>query len=443
MTRSPLLFLFLCVVAVPVLAQKNYQSAFIVNNNGDTVKGFIDYREWYVNPKQIKFKTTNGGAVKDFTSRDIRAFKVVNELYVSRIVDIEFDSSANTARWIPYEGNAVYKDSSVFLLSLVQGKSSLFLLTHPRRRVSYYLQTDGVKPILLVNRKTLTPTYLDTTKDKSFNRYDWNWNFTATDLENSKSGVFGIQMTYLLANFPPKSSEINNLLYQSKSLSRIVNAYNTHFQGSEMSIIDGAYFNKIKVKLGVNATYMTSYLNVSVAGSSYNDLFVMKGSGYGIGVTSQYLLPRTLGKWAIFNDIVYNSYKLSGQDESDINNLTISKYSFNLSNFKIYTQARYRLVQLNKLDVFVNAGIFHSFLLKTDSYFEVKSADFPSSNRSGTIIDKDDLRPIRLGIVAGFGVNLNHHFQLECRMDRQSSLSAAGAIGSLFTNIQVMGSYFF
>jgi hypothetical protein len=443
MTRSAFLHLFLLVVAVPVLAQKNYQSAFIVNNNGDTVKGFIDYREWYVNPKQIKFKSANDGTVKDFTSRDIRAFKVINELYVSKTVDIEFDSTANTAVWVPYEGNAVYKDSTVFLLSLVQGKGSLFLFTHPRRRVSYYLQKEAVKPILLVNRTTLTPTYLDTTKYKSFNKYDWNWNFTAADLEKSKSGVFGIQMTYLLADFPPQLSEINKLSYKSKPLAAIVNAYNAHFQGSEMSIIDDTQYNKIKVKFGVNAAYMNSYLNVSVTGSFYNDLFVMKGSGYGFGMTSQYTLPRMLGKWAIFNDFIYNSYKVSEQSESDINNLTISKSRFNLSTFRIYTQARYRLMQLNKLDVFVNAGIFHSFLLKTDSYFEVKSADFPSSNRSGTIIDKDDFRPIRLGIVAGFGVNLNRHFQLECRLDRQSSLSAASAIGSLFTNVQIMGSYFF
>jgi Outer membrane protein beta-barrel domain len=444
MTRSQCFYLLLLIAfATPVLAQKNYQPAYIVNNSGDTIKGFIDYREWYVNPKQIKFKATKNGVVKDFSSLDIRAFKVVNELYVSKIVDVEFDSTANAYLWIPYDGNAIHRDSSVFLLSLVQGKSSLFLLTQPSRRASYYLQKDASKPILLVDRATLTPTFLDTIKDKSFNRYDWNWNFTANDLEKSKSGVFGIQITYLLADFPPKLSEINSLAYKSKPLSKVINAYNAHFKGSENSIIDDANFNKFKVKFGVNAAYMASYLNVSVSGSFYNDLFIMNGSGYGIGLTSQYILPRTLGKWAIFNDFVYNSYKASGQDESDINNLTISKYTFNLSNFRIYTQARYRLMQSNKLDVFINAGIFHSFLLKTDNYFEVKSADFPSSNRSGSIIGDESLRRFKFGIVAGFGINYNRHFQLECRIDRQSGLSKVGAIFSLLTNIQIMGSYFF
>ncbi len=443
MTRSSGLFFFFLFICTPLLAQKNYQPAFIVSNNGDTVKGFIDYREWYVSPKQIKFKDVNGGSVKDFTSRDIRAFKVANELYLSKIIDIEFDSTANAYRWIPYEGNAVHKDSSVFLLSLVQGRGSLFQFTHPTRRVSYYLQKEALKPILLVNRPTLTSIYLDTIEEKSFNRYDWNWNFTASDLEKSKSGVFGIQITYLLNDVPPKSSEINDLSYKSKSLSRIVNAYNAHFKGSEMSMVDGANLNKIKVKFGVNATYMTSNLNASVVGSFYNDLFAMTGSGYGIGVTSQYLLPRTLKKWMIFNDFTYNSYKFSGQDESDVNNLTISKYRFDLSNFRIYTQARYRLVQSSKLNVFVNAGIFYSFILKTDNYFEVKSADFPLSNRSGAIIDKENLSPVRFGIVAGFGVNFAHHFQLECRVDRQLSMSQGIGTSSSLTNIGIMGSYFF
>jgi hypothetical protein len=438
-----LFFCFLLQISMPLMAQKNYQPAFVVNNSGDTLRGFIDYREWFVNPKEIRFKSSENGSIRDFKPNDIRTFKVVNDLYVSKTVDIEFDSTTNAFRWIPYEANSIFKDSSVFLLSLVQGRGSLFMLIHPSRRTSYYLQKDAIKPILLVNRNTLTSTYLDTIKDKSFNRYDWNWNFTSTDLEQAKSGVFGIQIKYLLSDFPPQLSEINKLSYKAKSLSRLINAYNQQFDGEKSSITNDEGFNRVKVKVGINAAYMSSSMNISVSGSFYNDLFVMKGSGYGFGVTSQYILPRMRGKWAIFNDFTYNSYKTSGQDESDINNLTISKYRFNLSNFRIYTQVRYRLLRSNKLDVFLNAGIFHSFLLKSDSYFEIKSADFPSSNRSGAIIDNDNLRPIKFGIVAGFGVNFDRHFQLECRVDRQSSLSPADAIGSLFTNIQVMGSYFF
>jgi len=43
--------LFLAVIAPAVLfAQSNFKSGYIVMPKGDTVKGYIDYREWDNNP---------------------------------------------------------------------------------------------------------------------------------------------------------------------------------------------------------------------------------------------------------------------------------------------------------------------------------------------------------------------------------------------------------
>ena len=143
------------------------------------------------------------------------------------------------------------------------------------------------------------------------------------------------------------------------------------------------------------------------------------------------------------NDLVFSSVQLKGYEETTLNNLTITTSEFDISNFRIYTQVRYRVLSLNNWDLFVNAGIFHSFLIKAENSFSQTSPDFPSSNRSGVIIKEEVLRPVKYGIVAGLGVKLNGKFQLESRIDRQSGLSQAIGISSLLTNFRIMGTYFF
>src|SRR5476649_1116056 len=48
----------LLLVALPavVLAQANYQEGYILKNNGDTVKGYINYQEWEYSPLKVEFK---------------------------------------------------------------------------------------------------------------------------------------------------------------------------------------------------------------------------------------------------------------------------------------------------------------------------------------------------------------------------------------------------
>jgi hypothetical protein len=52
------LTLLLCF-ALPLVtfSQSNYRSGYIIKNNGDTIKGYINYREWSLSPKYIQFKS--------------------------------------------------------------------------------------------------------------------------------------------------------------------------------------------------------------------------------------------------------------------------------------------------------------------------------------------------------------------------------------------------
>lgn len=56
MSKSLLILLLASLVVSQItLAQKNLQPGAVITSRGDTLKGFIDYRNWEKNPIAIDF----------------------------------------------------------------------------------------------------------------------------------------------------------------------------------------------------------------------------------------------------------------------------------------------------------------------------------------------------------------------------------------------------
>jgi len=87
----------LCVVLLPTLsyAQSNYKAGYVVDLKGDTLKGFIDYREWQSNPNSINFKTSIADAKPhQYTPADITFFSINKlEAYISYTGPVSMDAT--------------------------------------------------------------------------------------------------------------------------------------------------------------------------------------------------------------------------------------------------------------------------------------------------------------------------------------------------------------
>ena len=64
--------IFLTTCFLQLVAQNNYQPGFVVENNGDTVKGSIDYKRWDRSPTKITFKSVTQSKV--YAPLDIKVF---------------------------------------------------------------------------------------------------------------------------------------------------------------------------------------------------------------------------------------------------------------------------------------------------------------------------------------------------------------------------------
>src|ERR1700754_3018582 len=75
------------------IAQSNYKSGFVVNLKGDTLHGFIDYKEWDNNPGDITFKKDlKGDKSANYSTKDAAAFTITGlEQYKRYILPISTD----------------------------------------------------------------------------------------------------------------------------------------------------------------------------------------------------------------------------------------------------------------------------------------------------------------------------------------------------------------
>ncbi|WP_374951695.1 hypothetical protein [Mucilaginibacter sp.] len=128
--------ILLLAIFCPIVsfAQSNYKPGYIVTIKGDTLKGFIDYREWDLNPKSINFKQTGTTSAKTVTPADVS--------YLS-INDLE--------SFQKYAGNISRDETMVDRViggrdtSFITG--DFFLRVMQRGRViDLFSYTDGIKP---------------------------------------------------------------------------------------------------------------------------------------------------------------------------------------------------------------------------------------------------------------------------------------------------------
>jgi len=152
-------FLFCLLLLFPILcsAQTNFQPGFVVKNDGDTLRGFINYIERLNNPKEVTFRRTSGDSNQIFVVRDISALKI-NDLvaYQRFVVDIsigKFDVGK-----VARTQDTTFLRDTVLLEVLEEGKYvSLYSYRDNIKRRFYLKEHTDVKPVELIKEQYIDP----------------------------------------------------------------------------------------------------------------------------------------------------------------------------------------------------------------------------------------------------------------------------------------------
>ena len=159
--RKVTLLLSFAIVSNCLFAQKNFQPGYIINNSGQKIEGFIDYRKWDRNPDKISFMVTMEGEpityspldIKSFYVKDEMSYYLKDEMYISAIVDI--DKSPYSISELTQDFNGKFEKEVVFLSLYIQGAYNLYYYKDENKKIHYFINNQGNEIEELIFRKYL------------------------------------------------------------------------------------------------------------------------------------------------------------------------------------------------------------------------------------------------------------------------------------------------
>ncbi len=170
----------LAVILFPLLtsAQSNYKPGYVVTLQGDTLKGFIDYKEWDKNPVSINFKATTGSSEGQyFTVKNAGSFAITGLEYYQRFIlsisQDQVDIGKVTAR-----PDTTHITDTVFLRLSTKGKYlALYSYTDNIKRHFFLLDAGDPQPEELVYQAYYNPD--ESSSIHHINRYRGQLQFLA------------------------------------------------------------------------------------------------------------------------------------------------------------------------------------------------------------------------------------------------------------------------
>ncbi|MFC2123797.1 hypothetical protein ACFLU5_03210 [Bacteroidota bacterium] len=391
-----ILCLFIWTKAFPA---GDYREGYIVTNLGDTIFGFIDYKDWEINPKSIIFTLKRGPIGKTFLTTDILSFGVENKIYRSSIVEI--DNSPYRKNEITHSRSPKLVTDTVFLQVLVDGDKRLYQLKDGNWKEHFFINIDDKITTLVYKR------YLDDTNRKS----------RVTSITQYKDQL----QTYL-----QDCSTINEVIplveYSREDLMNCFKYYSDcagppiqYFWKSSNAIIEfgimvGISQSQVSI-VGQNYGYqdlVNAYFSLStdpVLGLKVNILFPAKGNGI----------------ISMNNELLYNSYLVSSYDRNPETGDEFNSVYLELGNLFLDLNMMLRYsYPIKSGSAFLNGGISIGYAMSITNY----SKEIRQRTTSRTVIEGEavhDPHIFELGLLAGLGGEYKR-FSLELRYENGNGM---------------------
>lgn len=400
-----------------VEAQENFKPGYIIKQNRDTIKGFIDYRNWDKNPFLIKFKTEINAQEEAFDPLSIQEFNVEDEVYVSGIIKVE-TTPLKTDELTENAEFKIKKDTT-FLQALFQGDKSLYYYRNEDKRDNFYILKGDEYELL------------------KYKRFIKNKNGQKAIVENK---AYLGQLTSYLDDCSTIYAEIVHARYRQKELYRIFEYYkecigeNFLYQKKEKKIqkhfgvVSGASLSMLNFK---------SVANANLVNTDYDSSFRPV-----LGLYIDFILPRHQRKWSIYNELLLTNYNISGvyEDYTSDENFSISTTEFKYTYLRVNNLVRFKY-PVGSMEIFVNGGISNSLVIG-GSNFEKKEIKFFVDER---VLEREALPEIRRyeqGFILGTGVKYKN-YTFELRAEGSNGMSVYTVLTSNVNRFYLLVGYRF
>ncbi len=410
------LFIFWSVISQASFAQENFLPGYVISSKGDTVKGLIDYRNWINNPEKIFFKTDVGSA-SVFKPIDIKEFKVLDEIYVSGIVEIEV--SKTDTKKLDFNSSFQIETDTVFLQTMIRGEKSLYFFENSQGVRNFYIKRNSDFDLL------------------KYKKYLIKQGQNTAVAENKK---YVNQLSVYLNACASIQSELGKTEYKHKDLE---NLFNSYYECGASEIEFQKKREDINTEFGILTGLSLTSLNFKSESIAYLDeTNFSKSLNFTAGVFIDIIFPRSNNKWSLNNELTIASYKVEGHhlDFDSESIYTNSFTEFNYTYLKMNNMIRYHY-PYNAILVFINAGISNGFRVAGDDS-RIAESMYYSVENTREYKALEDSRRLEQGLLVGLGTKFKN-YSVEIRAERGNGMSKISSLKSSTSRLYCLLGYRF
>jgi hypothetical protein len=376
-------------------SQQNYLPGYIIMLNRDTVRGFIDYRNWDQNPTRITFKNEVSGSSSIYRPMEIKSFGVLDEVYESALVERE--SSLTSLHYLQYDPALQIETDTVFLQTIVSGTKDLLYLKDRDGKDQFYVRQDSGYSLLIYKK------YIKMLDDRRIQLQE-----KSIVMENKK---YQGQLTVYLQDCAGIRDLLKYTGYNKQDMEKLFVRY---YACTNAPLKFKKKTEKIFTQFGVMLGYCNTRVEFKSEDNYLTKVNFKPSSYFTAGLFLNLVLPRNQGKLSINNELIYTGYRISGHFDDRYNPATIDiAYNY----IKINNILRYKFPVRNFF-IFANAGMSNGFVVSETN------KRYNESIFHQNTVDKaiGDTRKYEQGYIIGIG-SAYKKFMFEFRLENGNGIS--------------------
>ena len=375
-----------------VNAQSNFQIGRIITKSGDTLQGFVNEREWDVNPSSIEFSRTGDGKSKQtYKPNDVRFVQVNGvDFYESAFVAV------SQSRVAPIEQLSIGADikaekAQVFLKLISTGdKLNLYSFTDENKNRFYVKETNSDTIIELLNLRYLHQN--DNRKIVSDERYKSQF----VVLVNHNKAINTSSLVSLLSKTQ----------YTQKDISKIV----AYFNGSSNAIVHSKKQRSSAFYIGSGATMSMAKYNGrnELAEGATQKISILPFVSAGMDLFINPSVRKTIVRF----DITLSPSKLKVTKAIGVGKDGHVTHVFDRYCLSFSPMIMFNMFNTQKMKFYVATGLSGtvSFYANNSYTMSYSTGVGPGNNYDLTINTK--LEPFGLAVPLRVGAQLNRRFEL-------------------------------
>lgn len=283
------LLLFFLFSQFFINAQISFDKGYFISNNGTKTECFIKNIGWNNNPVDFKYKISiDDTDIKTETITTVKEFGIENNTTFKRAA-VKIDISDNRLENISTLKNPVWKEETVFLKILVQGKATLYQYLN-KDLTRFFYETENIATEQLVYKEYLLTTAHTGARATEENNY------------------FRQQLFNNVKNENTSENEIKKLTYKTEPLVKYFLKYNN----ADIATIEKTINTTNKGVFHLKVTAGASLTSLKIDGSKSNGYQNVEYDNKiepTFGLEGEYIFPFNKNKWGLFMGLFYQKYE--------------------------------------------------------------------------------------------------------------------------------------